>query len=497
MRSLLREPARGLARGAREGAAPLAPRGPRRRARGGRLPRPPAHRGRSAPAPGLPGALPPRGEGGAPRDRLHQRHARHGPDRRALRGVPPRLRGDHALRDDARDLRAGHARARLFRPLPGRHPPAPLPRRAPEAQDHGPLLERPRGGGDAPLRGGAGGGLPARQPAQPAGGLRGQPQPRAAGGPGAGGGPRPRRSRPPRGVRELVPGSGGRGSLSVGGGLHLRGGADGVHRRSLREAAALPALAPGVVRPRAGELRARMARVPARRPLAAVAVGRGLPPLQPAARVRELPGRGGDGAGRRGGAGRPVLRDHAPSRPRPSRRRVRSPAGRYVLPGPGRARRTSRSRSRRGAARSTSGAADRAVTPSHPSSSSSRPGDGRVFRLADRGSSPVHLPPPGRRIHPRRAVTPPAPRPRRLRTSCVRSSRAGGPTWSSPSWKSRFPSRRATGRLFDSGGIWRAYRHRGGLLYTFRPRRARERPRAASSWTRSAAEGRSSFLRRR
>jgi hypothetical protein len=29
------------------------------------------------------------------------------------------------------------------------------------------------------------------------------------------------------------------------------------------------------------------------------------------------------------------------------------------------------------------------------------------------------------------------------------------------------PSR--DGKVFDSGGIWRAYRHRGGLLYTFRP----------------------------
>ena len=230
----------------------------RRDGRGG-LPEPPAHRRRSAGAARFPRDLPPRlrrglrvtvfTNGTMVTDRIADLFDRY----------RPAGRRDHALRHDARDLRARDPGAGLVRPclagidrLLARGIPLKLKTMALTWNVHEipAMREFAR---ELGLR------VPARQHPEPARGLRGQPQRRAAARPGAGGGARPRRPRAGAALKEACddalarrPTAGPATSTST-----PAGRPEHLHGRSLRLPPALPALAPQRLRPQGAALRPR------------------------------------------------------------------------------------------------------------------------------------------------------------------------------------------------------------------------------------------------
>ena len=186
-------------------------------------------------------------------------------DRRPVRRAPARQDRDQPLRDDEGDLRPGHPRPRLLREVPRRDPPPGRAGSAPHPEDDGAHLEPPRDRGDGGLREEPRPRLPLRQLAQPAGRLRRQPQLRAAARPGARARARPRQPRAHGGLPRVLRALHAAGRRVRGGeGLHLRRRPELVHRRPLRAAADVPALAEELPRPQGRELRRGLARAVSR-----------------------------------------------------------------------------------------------------------------------------------------------------------------------------------------------------------------------------------------
>ena len=127
-----------------------------------------------------------------------------------------------------------------------------------------------------------------------------------------------------------------------GAGLHLRRRPELVHRRSLRAAADVPALAQELPRPeaRAASPTAGTSLFPKLR-ARDLADERGLPQVQPDGALRQLPGRGRDGDGRHRGHRARLLRARAPAGLGRDGRGLGPPPRRDLLPRP-RARSPSR-----------------------------------------------------------------------------------------------------------------------------------------------------------